>query len=405
MASNGIHNDKIAVHFGAGNIGRGFIGPLLSSSGYHVTFVDVAEPLIDALNEQDWYRVELLATAPIEDKVFDFSGLLTSDPSVLEEIAKADIITTSVGPEILCKVAPTIANGLKRRFEKKVEKEATVIACENMVFGTRELEKLVFAHLEEDKLKEYVKNKIGFASCEVDRIVPPTSSSRKSSDEHVDDKLVVEVEKFYEWIVEKNKIKGRVHVEGMNVQDDIEPYLERKLFTLNCGHAILAYVGHIKGYHDTQHSISDSSIRSLVEAAITESGEGLKAKHKFSADEHASYIRLTLKRFANPHIDDDLSRVGRKPIRKLSPNERLVGAANMCIERGLGVDHLLKGIAAAYLFDVEGDDDATKLLEMVKKDGIESAVENTTQWKKGSKENRKVCEAYEEWKKAKKTTN
>lgn len=42
----------IALHFGAGNIGRGFIGALLHHSGYHVVFADVNDTMVSLLNEK-----------------------------------------------------------------------------------------------------------------------------------------------------------------------------------------------------------------------------------------------------------------------------------------------------------------------------------------------------------------
>jgi len=41
---------KQAIQFGAGNIGRGFIGALLSRSGYHVVFADVDNQMVDTIN-------------------------------------------------------------------------------------------------------------------------------------------------------------------------------------------------------------------------------------------------------------------------------------------------------------------------------------------------------------------
>ena len=41
--------------YGGGNIGRGFIGMLFSMSGYEVTFIDVAEPVIEGLNREKKY--------------------------------------------------------------------------------------------------------------------------------------------------------------------------------------------------------------------------------------------------------------------------------------------------------------------------------------------------------------
>jgi mannitol-1-phosphate/altronate dehydrogenase len=38
-----------AVHFGGGNIGRGFVAEMLHNSGYEVVFVDVMDSIIEAL--------------------------------------------------------------------------------------------------------------------------------------------------------------------------------------------------------------------------------------------------------------------------------------------------------------------------------------------------------------------
>ena len=47
-----------AVHFGAGNIGRGFVGLLLHRAGYQLVFTDVIDELIDALNTTHNYHVK-----------------------------------------------------------------------------------------------------------------------------------------------------------------------------------------------------------------------------------------------------------------------------------------------------------------------------------------------------------
>jgi mannitol-1-phosphate/altronate dehydrogenase len=48
----------VAVHFGAGNIGRGFVGLILHRAGYQVVFADVVDELIDALNSTPSYLVK-----------------------------------------------------------------------------------------------------------------------------------------------------------------------------------------------------------------------------------------------------------------------------------------------------------------------------------------------------------
>lgn len=251
-------------------------------------------------------------------------------------------------------MAPTIAEGISKH-KSGGRRELTVIACENMIGATSHLESIVREALkdrEEDLM--YAGEKVGFANCEVDRIVP----GRPAGDDAPADPLDVGVEGFYEWIVDKKNVKGDLQVVGMQLEDNLEPFFERKLYTLNCGHAILAFIGHLKGYTTIDDAIRDEELKSITRAALSESGAALVKKHNFDHEQHEEYIEKTMKRYANPNIHDELARVSRKPMRKLSPKERLVGAINMCKEYSLPRNHLLKGVAAVFYCDVQDDEEA-----------------------------------------------
>ncbi|KIY69123.1 mannitol-1-phosphate 5-dehydrogenase [Cylindrobasidium torrendii FP15055 ss-10] len=385
---------KHAIHFGAGNIGRGFIGPLLVRSGYHVIFLDVQQDIIDELNREHHYDVNILdLEADNKQEVRHVTGFHTKDESALEAIAQAEIITTSVGPKILERIAPTIAEGLlKRRDGEFADLDLTVIACENMINATDSLKGHVVAALKARGETDIdgLFRPIGFANCEVDRIIPPYTGGNP---------LDVGVEGFYEWTVEKSKVRPpTLAVEGMNLQDSLEPFLERKLYTLNCGHAMLAFTGYIKGLKTIDEAVHDEQCRHIAKHAIQESGAALIRKHGFTEEEHREYIDRTMTRYANPNIKDQLERVARNPKSKLAPNERLVGAANMCRQYGLPRKNLMKGIAAAFHFDVDEDEEALQLVKLVKDEGIETAIEKTTEYKKGSKEHSDILQYYHEWK-------
>src|ERR1700710_3040598 len=109
-----------AVHFGAGNIGRGFVGLVLHNAGYEVVFADVAAPLIDALAGSSSYLVREVGAGASISTVDNYRALnsATDEQGVIAEIATADIVTTAVGPNILKFVAPLIAKGLAARSSR-----------------------------------------------------------------------------------------------------------------------------------------------------------------------------------------------------------------------------------------------------------------------------------------------
>ena len=360
----------LAIHFGAGNIGRGFIGQLLHQAGYKVCFVDVNDELIDEINKRQEYTVTLASEEHTTVFINNVVGLNSKnqEDGVIAAIASADLVTTAIGPNILKFVAPVIAKGIRKRLTTG-SKPLNIIACENMIGGSSALKAFVYEHLTAQE-QQQATEVIGFPDAAVDRIVPLQKH---------EDKLLVSVEPFFEWVVNKSQMVGEIpHVEGVTYVSDLEPFIERKLFTVNTGHATVAYLGYLLNLSTIDKAIKDPYVLDMTKKVLHETGALLVAKHKFDQQEHAAYIEKILKRFQNYYISDDVTRVGRSPIRKLSPADRLVGPALQALEYGIQPVALTSVIAAALLFDYSDDADAVKIQNDIKEQGIEKAVTKYT---------------------------
>lgn len=356
-----------AIHFGAGNIGRGFIGKLLADAQAELTFADVNQPLVDQLAHQQHYQVNVVGENARVEQVNRVSAIYSNSPDAIAQIAQADIITTAVGPQVLSKIASTLAQGLIARFERGNHQPMNIIACENMVRGTTQLKGHVFNALAEED-KAWVEAHIGFVDSAVDRIVPPSASATH-------DPLEVTVETFSEWIVDKTQFKGALPtIPGMELTDNLMAFVERKLFTLNTGHAITAYLGKLAGHQTIRDAILDKKIRAVVQGAMEESGAVLIKRYAFDPQKHAAYIQKILGRFENPYLKDDVERVGRQPLRKLSAGDRLIKPLLGTLEYGLPHRNLVKGIAAAMHFRSEDDPQAQELAALIADKGPQAAL-------------------------------
>lgn len=358
-----------AIQFGAGNIGRGFIGYLLKNAGYDLVFADVFDNVIDLINKDRAYTIHVKDVENEDIRVEGISAVNSTRYEVIDEIAESSIITTAVGPLNLAKIADKLASGIRKRYEENSDKCLNIIACENAIKASESLKGYVYEKLSEE-VKAYADKFVGFPNCSVDRIVPPSKNENP---------LDVTVENYYEWNVEEAGFKGEIpQIEGMNLVGNLEAYIERKLFTLNTGHASTAYLGTLKGYETIDQSINDTEIEDKVRKIMQESGEALIAKFGFNKEDHFAYIEKIIKRFKNPYLNDDVKRVGREPIRKLSINERFVKPINTALEYNLQIDNLLYGLAAGLHFRSEDDTKAVELEKDIANLGLESTIENIT---------------------------
>jgi mannitol-1-phosphate 5-dehydrogenase len=360
-----------AVHFGAGNIGRGFIGNLLNESGFEVCFVDVNSDMVNKLSNDKSYIIRILEGCENYIKISPVTALnsLTQDTEVINRITTADIITTSVGAGNLSRIAPLLLKGLLKRISEKKDR-IDIIANENAVNASSMLKQeiLKLASKEETELLEKFT---GFLNSAIDR--QALSETKDGAD-------IAVVEPYYEWVINKAEvvnektlgIKGAVYVE------DMKPYIERKLYCVNAGHATAAYAGFIAGCATVQEALASEEIKDFVRNTMRENARYLIKEYGITEDEMNKYIEKTLLRHGNPSISDSVFRVGRSPMRKLGYDERLAAPARKLYSMGLPVTYISRAIAAVFCFYNPEDEESLEIQDYIKEHGIGEAVKYFT---------------------------
>ena len=212
-----------------------------------------------------------------------------------------------------------------------------------------------------------MKERARFANSAIDRIVPGQDP---------DAGLNVKIESFYEWVVDKTPFDKHPEVHAIHWVDDLTPYIERKLFTVNTSHAAAAYYGHNRGKKTIDEAMNDKEIHDIVRSCVKETAALITSKHKVGEHEQAEYVNKIIKRISNPYLKDVVERVGRAPLRKLGRKERFVGPAAELAEEGKSVDALLGAIEMAFRFqNVEGDDESKELAQIMKESKPKEVVE------------------------------
>lgn len=336
---------KTIVQFGAGNIGRSLAGQLFARAGYEVIFVDAVPAIIDALNERGSYIVRVKDTlAPgqsDEIKVENVRGLMAQDAdAVAEAIAKADYIGTSVGPNVLPRILPTIAKGLQMRTAP-----ISMLMCENLrnaaAFVRERITPLLPAGFD-------LNGRLGLVETSIGKMVPIMPIEMREIDP-----LEVWAEAYNQIIADGEGFIGAPpEVKGLVLKKSFAAYVDRKLFIHNLGHATAAYHGYLAGKTRIWECVEVPEIREQVRGAMWESGKALIAQYpgEFNEQNQGEHIDDLLSRFGNKSLGDTVFRVGRDLMRKVSPEDRCIGALRLATAKGIDPTNICRSIAAALLF-------------------------------------------------------
>ena len=346
------------VQFGAGAIGRSFIGQLFSRAGYEVVFIEIDSALVTALNERREYKVEIKDEFAETLVIKNVRAVDARDRDrVAQEIAEADCLGTAVGKNALANIIPHLAAGLALRFWRYGLRPVDCIICENILDGAD----FIRSQLEKVLPGFELGRMIGLAETSIGKMVPIMPPDVLKSDP-----LLIYAEAYNTLICDKKGFLGEIPaVSGLDPKENMKAYVERKSFIHNLGHAMIAYLEFVerKGYDYTWQAVRDRDLRGRAEAAMEESGRALIKAYpdEFSEKNQDEHIQNLLKRFGNVHLGDTIFRVGRDVQRKLAYDDRLIGAMRFDLRHGIEPAVTAEGAAAACFFKQR--DDQGKLFE------------------------------------------
>ena len=374
-------NMKKVVHFGAGNIGRGFFGELYFESGWFVTYADVFENLVRMLNEKKEYPLWIIGSETLKKNISNFDAVSLQDESRVVDVASGvDLISISVGANNLRKLAPVLSRVVERKFQRNPDAKLDIIIGENLKNAGVLLPGWIKETLKPE-LYLFLDGNVGFIETVLGRMVPVLPEELRR-----DMPLLLIVEEYNVLPLEKKPFRNPLpDVKGFKFVDDLNPYKDMKLYIHNFSHSGFAYLGKYKNYTYIWECVADETLRKIMKTAVGEVISALHKKYGITLDELNTYFDNLLERFSNRRLGDTVARVAREPVRKLGRNERIMGAADLCLANGIEPGAIVFLAAYAVRYYDAGDKESVTLKGYLEKNDMEKLLTGVCGLKKDEK--------------------
>ncbi len=334
------------VIWGAGRIGRGFAGDLFDAAGYHITFVDQSQTLIDALRARGQYAVVCAESAEQRrDRVISgFEAISTRETdAIVQAILRADLLAVCVFPKDFSAVAHALLPALIQRQQARPPDALNIILFTNLAHAGPQLRACLAQAARSETIWNSLDEYIGIVETLVIRMVadPPEAELAR-------DPLLVWTNGYAELPADRDGFKGIIpSIPGLRLVDDMRAEETRKLYTYNTFHAALAYFGALYDLETVVDCLSDPRVRVPAEAVLAESTAALQAEYGFSVDEMSRWNAGVRTQTNNPALRDTVARFAADPARKLARTDRLIGPLLLSRRHELPFQQLASAAAAA----------------------------------------------------------
>lgn len=361
------------VIIGAGKIARGFIGHLLYINHVPFTFVEKSDALCDLINARGAYTVNILGDASKNCRVTGVRAIRFADEkAAADAIADAGTVFTAVGGKNLRDIAPLLAGGITAKAKKGGT--LNIVTCENWKLPATLLKDAIEPLLD-DETSAYFKKNVGLTEAVIMRSAIEADAAQLQSDP-----LIVNVQNFWDLPLDAARVVGELPpVKELRPIAAFEGFLERKFYTYNAANGTVSYLGALLGFEKIADAAHDARILEILEGVYRETATALSRKHNFPFDEQMAFTRTSKAKLQDYTIVDFIERNARDPIRKLGPDDRLVGSARLALEYGVTPENLAVAIAAAIFYKNDGDEFAVRLAELRREKGVEAVLREVCQ--------------------------
>lgn len=360
-------NSRIAVVFGAGKAGCGHLGHVLFESGYKVFFVSRSREKISAINKVQGYMLRIMGKRNFSFKIPGCVAVNVSDQDTISDIiARSDLVFTAVGITNLDDIAHIIGEGIWRRYSLFGSRPINIIACENIPGAGRYLKHQVVSSVPLEQ-GIVVEKLTGYSAGLTHRVL----TGGKIEEGH----LHYYADTNSPLVLDKKGILGDLpQLNGVRYAEDFTAKFLCKIYTINCAQAVAAYIGKLHGCKHIHEAARHEQIQPIVLGAMREIRLLLTARYAELSTYIDGAIDSAIKQVCNPYMIDTISRVAREPMRKLAPNERLIGPMRMAEAFGLSYDNLTLAAAAALNYNDFSDAQTIEMQQNIYFGGLDRVL-------------------------------
>lgn len=366
-----------AVILGAGRIGRGFVTQLLTLNHVDITYFDASDAMVEEMNQIGHYTIHVLGHSDLDLEVDHVKAYPTSDIDQLAACWKeSDFIFTACGGKNMPSVGKTIGQAFKKLVTIGGVHLSNIITCENWIDPAKDLEEAILSCLDEKEAKLFKEN-VGVGESVI--LCTGTGAPDPSK---VINPIDTWVQNFKYLPIDKDAIKTEIpNWEYIEFVDNFGHLLTQKLYTNNTSCGSVAYLGHLKGLTYMAEAANDVEIEPIMDEIYNEINQALIQGMGIDAESQYAFSKRAKAKYTDRDIVDKLTRIARDPLRKLRPEDRLIGPSKIALSIGVKPTAIALATAAALFYDEPDDESAMKLQQMRKEHGVEYILQNVCQLK------------------------